>query len=233
MLGRSSETIYFILGSGGKSMLRTLGVVTALQLLAWTPAWACTGQVGAVVFQDTFSDDTGGWDETPPDAMVKSSLFVFALGPQDTGYNANNLTFSATDGDYCMDFILPPSIAANNLAYAGINFWAADYGNMMNVEVGSNGTVILEKETAENWSTVWTVSKSPAFLPAANAVNSLRITALGGLITVYLNGTTIKAVRAQEPTNMGLSFGMSAGLDTAVAKAPEIHIKSFSVTAGK
>ena len=165
--------------------------------------------------------------------MVKSSLFVFALGPQDTGYSSNNLTFSATDGDYCMDFIFPPSIAANNLAYAGINFWAADYSNMMNVEVGSDGTVLLEKETAESWNILWTVSKSPAFLPAGNALNSLRVTAVGGLITVYLNGTTIKAVRAQEPTNPVLSFGMSAGIDTAVAKAPEIHIKSFSVTAGK
>ena len=214
-------------------MLRTLSVITALQLLAWTPAWACTGQAGAVIFQDSFADDTGGWDETPPASMVKSPLYVFALGPQDTNYNANNLTFSATDGDYCMDFILPPSISANNLVYAGINFWAADYDNMMNIEVGSDGTLYLEKLAAQNWSTIWTVSKSPAFLPAANAVNSLRVTALGGLITVYLNGTTIKAVRAQEPTNTGLSFGMSAGVDTAVAKTPEIHIKSFSVTAGK
>lgn len=215
-------------------MLRIVSVVTALQLLAWSSASACTGQVGAVIFQDSFADDTGGWDESPPIAVVKPPVFVFALDATSTGNNSLNLTFNATDGDYCMDFILPPAIAANNQTYAGINFWATpDYNNMTQAQVASNGTVYLEKLTSGTWTTVFTVPNAPGFNSAANAVNSMRVTALSGLITVYLNGKTVKSVRTQQPPSADSSFGMNVGVDTAVANAPVLQIKEFSVTAGK
>jgi len=217
----------------GEGMLRTLCVVATLQFLALTSAWACTGQVGAVIFQDTFADDSGGWDTTPPWSTVQPPVYVIAGDANNSGYNALNLTFNATDGDYCMDFILPPAIAANNQMYAGILFWATDYNNMMSAQLASDGGVWLQKKASGNWSTIFDVPKSPAFVSGANAVNSLRVTALAGVITVYLNGTQIKSVRAQEPTNPGLSFGMYAGADAVSANAPKVQIKSYSVTAGK
>jgi hypothetical protein len=48
-----------------------------------------------------------------------------------------------------------------------------------------------------------------------------------------LNGTQVKAIRAQEPTNPALEFGMYAQDDTAVANAPKIQITNYSVTVGK
>jgi hypothetical protein len=213
-------------------MLRTLGVVTALQLLVWTPSWACTGQVGASIFQDTFADDTGGWDLSPPWTAVQPPVFVITGDASNPGFDSLNLTFNATDGDYCMDFSLPPAIAANNQMYAGILFWATDYNNMMSAEVVSDGSVWLEKKASGNWTNVMSVSKSPAFLSGAK-VNSLRVTALSGVITIYLNGTLIKSIRAQEPTNPGLSFGIYGSSDNGVANQPKIQIKSYSVTAGK
>jgi hypothetical protein len=56
---------------------------------------------------------------------------------------------------------------------------------------------------------------------------------LSGTITIYLNGTQVKVIRAQEPTNPALEFGMYAQDDTAVANAPKIQITNYSVTVGK
>jgi len=214
-------------------MLRTISVVTALQLLAWTPALACTGQIGAVIFQDSFKDDSGGWDETPPQATVVPPAFIFALDASTGSVSAHNLTFNATDGDYCVDFILPPAIASNNQIYTGLEFWATDYNNFMMVQVGSDGSVSLNKMSSGNWSTVADVASGTGFQSGANATNTLRVTVLSGTITIYLNGTQVKAVRAQEPTNPALEFGMYAQDDTAVANAPKIKITNYSVTAGK
>src|ERR1700691_5125966 len=108
-------------------MLRILSVVAALQTLAWTSALACTGQVGAVIFQDNFADATGGWDVT-----VKPPVFLLSGSATSTDNSSLNLTFNATDGDYCIDFILPPAIATDNPTHAAIIFWAtSDYNNMM------------------------------------------------------------------------------------------------------
>jgi hypothetical protein len=221
-------------------MLRIIAAVAVLQLMAWSPAWAqqvCAGQPGGQpgtsIFKTTFADDSDGWDESPPMAVVKPPVFVFALDATTTGTSANNLTFNATDGDYCMDVVLPPSIAPNNLMYAGINFWAAvDYSSMLNVELASNGAVLLEKYAAKKWSAIFNVPNAPGFNSAANAVNTLRLTSLAGTLTVYLNGNLVKAVRTQQPTGVSF-FGMSANDDIAVANAPAIKIQSFSVTTGK
>jgi hypothetical protein len=213
-------------------MLRTFSVVVALQLVAWNSVWACTGQVGTAIFQDKFTDDSGGWDESPPLNVVVPPAFVFTLDANDTGVASQNLTFNATDGDYCMDFILPPAISANNQMYAGLEFWAADYNNNMQVFVASNGSVTLGKQTSGNWAVISSVPNAP-FNSTTNAVNSLRVTALAGTITVYLNGTQLKTVRAQEPTNPSLKFGIYVQNDTAVANVPPVKITGFSVTAGK
>jgi hypothetical protein len=214
-------------------MLRTLGIVTALQLLTCAPSWACTGQVGAAIFQDTFADDTGGWKLDPPDATIKPPVFLISGDANYPATDSLNQTFNATDGDYCMDFVLPAAIAANNQMSAGILFWATDYSNFLSALVGSDGSVSLNKVTSGNPSILFSVQKSPAFISTANAVNSLRVTALSGVITVYLNGTQIKSIRAQEPTNAALSFGFVGQSDTAVANPPQVQIKSYSVTAGK
>ena len=91
----------------------------------------------------------------------------------------------------------------------------------------------LKKKASGNWNTLFSVQKVPAFVSTAKAVNSVRVTALGGLLTVYLNGTQIKSERAQEPANPGLSFGVFAGSDDAVPNPPKLQIKGYKVTTGK
>ncbi len=104
---------------------------------------------------------------------------------------------------------------------------------MMQLMLVSNGTIYLDKGTAGTWNTIFTIPNAPGFNSTANATNSLRVTALSGTITVYLNGTVVKTVRAQEPPSTNAFFGMVGQDDTAVANAPLIQVKGYSVTDGK
>ena len=164
---------------------------------------------------------------------MKPPVYEFAIDANCDSCASQNITFNATDGDYCKDAVLPKAPAANNQIYVGIEFWATDYNNSMLALLASNGQMELLRETAGNWQTIFTVPNAKGFNAAAGAVNTIRATALAGKITVYLNGALVQAVRAQEPTNTSLKFGMFAETDTAIANAPVIQIKSFSVTAGQ
>ena len=87
-------------------MLRTISVVTA-PIVSLDFGIGMTGQIGAVIFQDSFRDDSGGSDQTPPQATVVPPAFIFAMDASTGSISAHNLTFNATDGDYCIDFVLP------------------------------------------------------------------------------------------------------------------------------
>jgi hypothetical protein len=215
-------------------MLRTASVVIALSIAAWSPARACTGQVGASIFQDNFADDSGGWDEQPPAATVQPPAYVLALDSQNTALSTLDQTFTATSGDFCMDVVLPAPAAGNNVISAGIMFWATDYNNFTVAQVNDDGSVSAFRQVASVWSNpIFTVQNAPGYNSAANATNSLRVTALSGLTTVYLNGTKIKSFRAQQPTNASLSFGIFIQDGTAAANIPAVKVSGYSVTAGK
>jgi len=213
-------------------MLKAASAAIALQILAWTPAWACTGQVGASIFQDTFADDSGGWNEDPPIDSVQPPAFVFALG-QYNFVGSLNQTFNATDGDYCMDVVLPPPISANNVMGAGIMFWATDYANFWAAILGDDGSVLLFRQVGGVWSNaIFNVQNAAGFNSAASATNSLRVTALNGVITVYLNGNQLRSVKAQAQAP-NLSFGILVEDQATAANVPPVNVTGYSVTAGK
>jgi hypothetical protein len=211
---------------------RALGLAFALQLAAAAAAHACDGQTGSVIFQDKFADDSGGWDFTPPVNQVKPPDFLFTMTKQTFVSSVENLTFNATYGDYCMDFVLPKSSAPDNNASAGMLLWASDYSNYILVLVVSSGTVAMYRRTAGNYATIFTIANSPAFNSAQDAVNSLRIVATNDQkLTITLNGQPVKVVRAQTPPG-ALLFGIFAETDKAPPTDTLIRIKEFSVTSG-
>ena len=148
---------------------QALGSALAFSLAGALSAHACDGQTGAVIFQDNFADDLGGWDldrgDHPKDQITPPD-FVFTLSGDGFADSAQNLTFNATVGDYCMDFILPPAPAPDNRVVAGVILWATDYKNYLLVQASTNGDVELYRKSAGNWQKVFTVN-SPAFNASA------------------------------------------------------------------
>ena len=67
---------------------------------------------------------------------------------------------------------------------------------------------------------------------APTAVNTLRLIAKAGKLTMILNGTQLKVIRAQVPDG-ALRFSVYGQIDKAAENVPPIRVKSFKVTAGE
>jgi len=211
---------------------KALGLAFAVQLVAVFGAHACDLQTGSVIFQDKFTDDSGGWDFAPPVNQVKPPDYLFTLNSKSFFTSAENLTFNASYGDYCMDFVLPKSLAPDNNASIGMIVLANDYNNYYLTLVFSNGNVTMFKKSNGNYTAVFTVTNSPAFNAAPDAVNSLRIVATNDQkLTITLNGQAVKVIRVQTPPG-SLTFGIFAQTDKAPASDTLIKVKGFSVTSG-
>ena len=126
-------------------MLRRI-VCTAVVLHAFvsTAAFACDGQIGKVIYEDTFADDSGGWDFTTNVAVVKPPNFVLTLDSKNTSVSSQVLTFHTTsDGDFCAEVNLPKTIPPANKYNFAVSFWATDYANFWMVMLSSDGSVTL------------------------------------------------------------------------------------------
>jgi len=57
--------------------LRILFAAATAFALCAPAAFACEGQTGKVIFEDKFTDDSGGWKWAAPDTEIKNgSLFL-------------------------------------------------------------------------------------------------------------------------------------------------------------
>ena len=208
-------------------MLRPLLIASVLQLGLATGAMACAGQTGAVIFDDTFPDDSGGWEFTVGSAEVVPP--VLKLTPNGT-ISTLNLTFNAVNGDYCAEVKLPQAKPDNYVGF-GLDFWAKDYTNLMSFIVYTNKTAGLYKLTDGAWTSIYTgtdinVDTTPG------ATNTVRVIAKDGKITLMLNDTKLKVVRAQIPEG-NLRFGAYAEIQTNIANGPSVEVTSYSVTTGE
>lgn len=218
------------------ALLRTLSVAVALQITACVSAWACDGQVGKVIFEDNFADTLGGWGDLVPPMSIKPPELLIALDKKFSAESLQNLTFFANDGDYCLEAILPPKTAAGGAKGVGIEFLATDYDNCLMAQLAADSSVFLSTKESGKWNDIFHVAvPAAAFKAGPEDVNALRVVAKDGVVTVYVNGTQIKAVRAQVPSGR-LRFGIYAEFvdrSKAVDNSPPIRVKSFKVTAGE
>jgi hypothetical protein len=212
-------------------MLRSIVVAVAFQFIIVTAAMACDGQVGNVIFGDNFSDDSGGWDLNTDDIKIIPPSMQLSISANKNSVATQNLTFNATDGDYCAEFVLPAQLGTNRVAF-GMEFLAADYSNTMLFIAFSDKSVALFKRATGTWAQVFTIPHIEAIKTEANAVNAMRVEVKAGKLALTINGQAVKVIRAQVPST-NLRFGVYAQQDDVSAVPPVITVKSFNVTAGK
>jgi hypothetical protein len=212
-------------------MKRWLFAAVVLQCVAMTTsALACDGQAGKVIYDDNFADDSGGWDLTPPTVVIKPPNLIIDLSSKKGSANAQVLTFHAKEADFCVQGALPKPIAADNQIYLGIEFWAVDYSNYWLAQLASDGGFGLWQRANGSWQSILSVPNAPGF--KADGPNALRVKAVGGKISIFLNGQAVKAVRAQMPDG-DLRFGVYGQVDKAVDTAPPILVSGYTVTSGQ
>jgi hypothetical protein len=213
-------------------MLRLIGAVIVLQFMALTSAYACDGQKGAVIFEDKFADDSGGWQLTPPLSSVKPPAMEFAMTSKGTNVATQNLTFHATMADFCLETIFPKPPADGIIASVGIEFWATDYANLMLLQLSSNKTLQLFSKTKGSYQQIAVVENVPGFKSEPDAVNAIRINTVGGKLTAYVNGTQVKVIRAQIPIGK-MRFGIYSQWNKTAPSFPVIKVTSYKVTTGR
>ena len=207
--------------------------LTALVLLNAT-AMACPGQTGKVIFEDTFTDDSGGWQLGAPDSEIKDGSLWLRPNPRgmtEKGRNINSTvrTFSATDGDYCVEFIVPKPVAADNDFMTGLVFWQSSSTDEYLWAVYTDGTTQLNKLAANKWTRIFS-DNTGKLEPGSTA--SLRVIAKDGKLTLFVGSKQVKVIRAQTPTG-DLTFGVLAEVEKLSDANPVLQVKSFKVTTGE
>jgi hypothetical protein len=200
---------------------------------------ACPGQVGKVIFQDTFADDSGGWGGvTAPDAEYKGGALLLHPNPRgasetNTNLMINNLMFTAGNADYCAEFVFPKPPSDTNPVCAGLTFWQTDLQNELAFFICTNQSAFMSKLTNNAWKDVYAEYKTVTSVKTdPNAVNSVRVLAKDGKLTLFVNGKQVKAIQTPQPTSP-LPFGLYTSVDNATDANPTVKFTSLGVTTGE
>ena len=203
------------------------------------PAIACPDQKGKVIFEDTFADDSGGWKLVDRYAEIKNGSLTLHPNSMDGNSTIRNIqvqnyTFSASDGDYCTEFILPKKLDPDAVIAVSLIFFGVDSLNFFEWRVSTDKTTSLYRLAANQWSYVFIEKNPPKPVNLdPGAVNTLRVVIKDGKLLLMLNGAVVKVIRTQVPVGE-LHFGVHAELSGKESDADmAVDIKSFKVTAGQ
>ena len=150
------------------------------------------GQTGKGIFSDDFSDNSGGWDVDSHETYVPGALQV-AADPKEQGDGSQNLTFNATEGDYCVDIAFPSTAPeADNLDYASLMFLGSDTKNRYQLNVNTAGEAWIGRLVDNVWQELMPHTKIDVIKTAPGADNVLRVVVKDQRLTFYVNGTQIQ-----------------------------------------
>lgn len=213
-------------------MLRILFGAVTLALFA-TGALACDGQTAKMIFEDKFTDDSGGWAFGEDYGLFLKTPGATLKAPAaegDLAVTKLNQTFNAAQGDFCVEMSFPPD-AAQVDAGIGVVFLATDDANYWLVDVHSDGRVRLLKLINDQYSTVWdTTTANNLVKTSPTEMNAVRATIKNRTIRVIVNGQTVKSVRAKIPGG-DLKFGFYGEYIKPSATPVLFTIRSYKVTA--
>lgn len=214
-------------------MLRILFAAAVFTLLA-PAAFACEGQTGKVIFEDKFTDDSGGWNFDEANGLVlkaPGATLMAVASDSGTYVSALNQTFTATGGDFCTEVALPPD-AAKIKAGMGVIFWGKDSSNFWAATAFADGRVILAKRANDQWSTIVDTKTNNVVKTGPTDVNSVRVVVKNGTITIIVNKQTVKSIRALIPSD-DLQFGFKGSYLNASTTPVLFSILSYKVTASE
>jgi hypothetical protein len=207
----------------------------ALLLLTVMPSSAyaasCEGQKGKVIFEDDFSDDSGGWPADPDAKFGKSGLALRIQDPS-TNWPFWSRTFAAAEGDFCVEAVLPTVAAGDVSTRTGLTFLINDANNLYLLLISNNAVIQLHRKEAGNWTNLGEFSDAK-LKPEPGSIVALRTVVKANLITTSVNGIETKKLRAQLPGG-NPKFGVYVQSDkTLPAPGATFEFKKYKVTAGE
>jgi hypothetical protein len=226
-------------------MLRIL--FGGLALLLFVPAaFACDGQTGKVIFEDNFFG--GSWIFSDNEWIPKLHEAPLEVPSSMNGEwrSEVNRTHEIKKADFCVEMTFPQN-AAQLDAEIGVVFMSDghnredDYGGLIApklpskfwlAKVNANGRVGLYNVDGFEWLTVWETETRDLVNAGPTSKNSVRVVVNYWIITVIVNGHTIKeSQQALMPGQAGPSFfGFYAGYGKPSATPVSFPVLSYKVT---
>jgi hypothetical protein len=216
--------------------------LTAIQTSAH--AGSCDDQKGSVIFEDDFADDTGGWvhpAEPSWSADYGKSGLTLRIHDPSTSFRFLNLTFAASEGDFCVEAVMPKWPSADTVARVGLVFLANDFANFYVLMAGGDLAAASSQQQSMiglmrlddgNWGALGTWSE-PKIKLGPESVVALRAVVKAKLITVSANGVELRKVRFPGVGN-NLKFGVYVETSRPVpAPGISFQFKRYRVTAGE
>lgn len=189
----------------------------------------CSAQKGKTIFEDSFKDDSGGFEHDAQAKFGPSSLRL-TLGKTEDNWPYVNTNFNATNGDYCVVATMPAPVDADNLAAIGMTILYVDDENMIAIGVFSDNTVQIERRSKGDSDLIFN-EQNADIKAAPGAPIMIRAVVQDGTITTYVNDVVFKKIRVQVPDGAD-KFGLYVGLDKIANKDLPFDFKSLRVTAG-
>jgi hypothetical protein len=223
-----------------------ISTVALLLVLLQNSAYAanCEGQKGEVIFEDDFSDDSGGWAHDPGaswDASFGKSGLTLHIHNPTANWVFWNVIFAARQGDFCAEVVMPKAAAAGVDARSGLVFLANDLNNFYLLMIASDvpspssqrrGVIRLWRKEGGNWGQLADFS-DPKIKLEPGSVVALSAVVKPNLTTVSVNGVEVKKLRVPLPVT-NLKFGLYVET-TKPVPAPGItfQFKRYKVTTGE
>ena len=111
-----------------------------------------------------------------------------------------------------------------------MQFWISDASRFSFMIWTDKGTG-LSKFSGDKWNEIFYEKQNAAVKLEPNAVNVLRVVAKENKLTLFINGSQLKMIRALMPTGE-LLFGIGSAVGKASDANSVVEIKSFKITTG-
>jgi hypothetical protein len=178
------------------------GAILALALAA-SPALACKGDTE--IYSDDFATGDGPWDNADWIKIGGGKLEV-KVQPDRWGV-ARFRGDLPKEFDVCVDVTFP-AVKDPTLTSGGIAFWFKDYENTYAVLLAPDGQLGVPRFNKGRVLIASPWKQEAALKPGAGSKNTIRVTAKGNSVTVYVNDQKVRTFRGvPDEAYIGLAGG--------------------------
>jgi TIR domain len=154
-------------------------------------------------FQDDFKTQDPGWGLTDKNETFYADGQLAIKAEANTSWSVIYRSLLYTNASVCLDLKSPTSVKDMERPTGGIIFWAVDYRTYYVALVYPDGGTLISRKVGGNWVTVAPRRKNDAVKPGLGVVNQIRVTMIGNVATVLINGRKIMDLKGQPPAAGG------------------------------
>ena len=154
-------------------------------------------------FQDDFKTRDPGWGLTDNNETTYADGQLAIKAEANTSWSVIYRSLLYTNVTVCMDLKSPLVVKDPERPTGGVIFWAVDYRTYYVALIYPDGGTLISRKVGGNWVTIAPRKKNDAVKPGLGVVNQIKVTTVGNIATILINGRKIMDLRGQPPKTGG------------------------------